>query len=206
MSKKLNGLYVISDDLLTPKNSIKDQIEQSLKGGAKIVQLRDKTSSDEEIETLIQDLENLCNKYNAVFVLNDRVELAIKLKCSGLHVGKSDYHKIEYIRKEFNGVLGVSCYGDLENAKKMENLGVDYVAFGSFFPSPTKPQSDVVDINVIAKAKDYINIPICAIGGINTKNYKELTMQNVDMIAVISDIWKSENIKNKCEEFLGGFN
>ena len=86
-------------------------------------------------------------------MLNDRVELAIKLQCDGLHVGKSDYYRIKEIRAQFLGYLGVSCYGSLESAKKMEKLKVDYVAFGAFFSSSIKPNAKVIDTNIIKKQK-----------------------------------------------------
>lgn len=201
MSKKLKGLYVISDDILTPKITIIEQIEQSLKGGAKIVQLRDKHSTDEEIEDLVVKLEELCKSYNALFVLNDRFNLAIKLQCSGLHIGKSDYENIDFIRENFKGIIGVSCYDDVKTAKEMESKGIDYVAFGSFFPSPTKPNSKVVDMNVLTKAKQNLKIPICAIGGITSKNVNEIISKKTDMIAVISDIWQSDDITKKSLEY-----
>lgn len=153
MLKKLKGLYVISDDVLTPKETILSQIEKTLEGGAKIVQLRDKQSSDEDIIKLVLDIQNLCRRYKALFVLNDRVDLAIKLKCDSLHVGESDHYRIDEIREKYWGYLGVSCYGNLELAKEMENKRVDYVAFGSFFNSNTKPNAKVVDIDIIKKSK-----------------------------------------------------
>eukprot|EP01156_Anaeramoeba_ignava_P018168 Anaeramoba_ignava/a91009_100.p4 GENE.a91009_100~~a91009_100.p4 ORF type:complete len:207 (+),score=14.29 a91009_100:557-1177(+) len=201
MLNKLKGLYVITDDVLTPKDTMLQQVEKALQGGAKIIQLRDKKNSDEDIEKEVIVLQNLCRSYRALFILNDRVELAMKLQCDGLHVGKSDYHRMKEIRTNFLGYLGVSCYGDIKKAKEMEYLGVDYVAFGSFFASPTKPNAAVVNTNVINEAKNILNIPICAIGGITTKNVSKLIEQKVDMVAVISDIWKSENIILKCEEF-----
>lgn len=201
MSVDLNGLYVISDDNLTPKETILFQIEKALINKAKIVQLRDKVSSDEEIEKLVLNLQELCRKYNALFVLNDRVELAIKLKCDGLHVGRSDHHRVSQIREEYKGVLGISCYGDLALAKEMEKKGADYVAFGSFFASLTKPNAAVVDKEVISKAKKELNIPVCVIGGITSKNAGELIKKGANMVAVISDIWKSQNIEENCQEF-----
>jgi thiamine-phosphate pyrophosphorylase len=201
----LNGLYVITDDILTPQKNMLDQVKSSLEGGAKIVQLRDKKSSIDDIANKALQLEKLCKDYGAIFVLNDEVELAIKLGLSGLHVGKSDYHRMGEIRENFSGYLGVSCYGDLEIAKDMENLGVDYVAFGSFFKSPTKPQSKVVDLSTLGKAKKLLNIPICAIGGINIQNIADVMRYSPDMVAVISDIWKSQNIKNQATNFANYF-
>lgn len=205
MSVNLNGLYVITDDKLTPKETVLFQIEKALIGGATIVQLRDKISSDEEIENLTLKLQELCRKYNALFVLNDRVELAIKLQCDGLHIGRSDHHRVEEIRKEYKGVLGISCYGDLNLAKSMEEKNVDYVAFGAFFASSTKPNAAVVNKEVIAKAKEELSIPVCVIGGITSDNVKELIEKGTDMVAVISDIWQSENIEEKCKSFKKSF-
>ncbi|MBA3025193.1 MAG: thiamine phosphate synthase [Sulfurimonas sp.] len=194
---KLQGLYVITDDVLTPPKTLMTQVEEALKGGAKIVQLRDKTSSHEDIKKTALALQKLCNSYNALFILNDAVELAIELGLSGLHIGKSDHHRVSEIRKKFKGVLGVSCYGDIELAIEMQGEGVDYVAFGSFFSSPTKPGSNIVPLGVLRIAKNSLDIPICAIGGLDSENISDVMLYEPDMVACISDIWKSENIEEK---------
>ncbi len=191
---QLKGLYVITDDTLTPEETLFEQVKLALQGGAKIVQLRDKHNNDETIKQKVLHLQNLCDQYGALFVLNDKVELAIKLRCSGLHIGKSDHERFEDIRKEFDGIIGVSCYGDIDLAKEFEKKGADYVAFGSFFSSPTKPDSSIVPLDTLHKAKKQLSIPVCAIGGINRKNLHEVLEQNPDMVSVISDIWSSEDI------------
>lgn len=200
-SSNLNGLYVITDDTLTPPNSMMYQIEQTLQGGAKIVQYRDKTNTRLHVKEKALALEGLCKRHNAIFVLNDEVELAIELGLSGLHVGKSDHHRVEEIRKNFSGYLGISCYGDVGLAKELQDKGVDYVAFGSFFRSPTKPASAVVELEVLRQAKEELNIPICAIGGINSKNAAQVMKYSPDMICLISDIWKSEDIQAQSKIF-----
>jgi len=200
-SSKLNGLYIISDDILTPSYTIIQQVENALKGGAKIVQLRDKKSSLEQVKQTALALESLCKHYKALFVLNDKVELAIELGLSGLHIGKSDYHRVTQIREDFSGVLGVSCYGDVAFAKEMQNIGIDYVAFGSFFSSPTKPNSNIVSLEVIAEAKKQLDIPVCVIGGLNSENIHLVMQHKPDMISLISDIWKDEDIQNKANFF-----
>jgi thiamine-phosphate pyrophosphorylase len=192
--KQLKGLYIITDDNLTPDETLYSQVKLALQGGAKIVQLRDKLNSDKSIKQKVLQLQNLCDEYSALFVLNDKVELAIDLQCSGLHIGKSDHARFEQIRKNYNGIIGVSCYGDIELAKEFETKGADYVAFGSFFHSPTKPNSNIVSLEILQKAKEQLKIPICAIGGINTQNINQVLEQNPDMVSVISDIWTSENI------------
>lgn len=201
MNNQLKGLYVITDDTLTPPNTIIKQVTQALEGGAKIVQLRDKKSSLDKIKQTSLELENLCKKYNALFVLNDKVELAIELSVGGLHIGKSDHHRFDEIRKNFSGVLGVSCYGDIALAKEMQDKGADYVAFGSFFTSPTKPDSNIVDLQILSQAKKYLNIPVCSIGGINSENISKVMKHTPDMVSIISDIWRSDDISNKAEFF-----
>ena len=197
--EKLKGLYVITDNALTPQETIFFQVQEALKGGAKIVQLRDKINSEKVVKKTAIELQELCTRFGAIFILNDKVTLALESHFDGLHIGKSDYDIFPQIRENFKGILGVSCYGDIEKAKYFEALGADYVAFGSFFSSVTKPDSSIVPLEVLQKAKEQLHIPICAIGGICTDNLDEIMEQNPDMVAVISDIWRSENIKEKCE-------
>lgn len=197
--RKLKGLYVITDDTLTPDETLYIQVEDAIKGGATIVQLRDKKSSDEKIEKKAIRLQELCKKHNALFVLNDKIDLAIKLQCDGLHIGKSDHDNFVKIRENFDGVVGVSCYGDINKAKHFELLGADYVAFGSFYTSPTKPDSNVVPLETIQLAKEKLGIPVCVIGGINTLNIDEIMNYKPDMVSVISDIWNNSNIKQQAK-------
>ena len=201
MKNRLNGLYVITDDILTPSDKIFQYVEQALQGGAKIVQLRDKTNDTSTVENMSLGLQELCHKYDALFVLNDKIEIAIKLGLDGLHIGKDDYNNIQEVRKNFKGILGVSCYNDLNMAKDMQAIGVDYVAFGACFNSPTKPNTSTMDLEIIKKAKYELNIPICAIGGINRDNIKTLLEYKPDMVAIISDIWKSDDITQKARFF-----
>jgi thiamine-phosphate pyrophosphorylase len=200
--KSLKGLYVITDNKLTPNDTIIQNVESSLKGGAKIVQLRDKVNDDETIIKIATTLQELCKKYDATFIMNDRVDLAIKLKTDGLHIGKSDYDNFIKIRRDFDGIIGVSCYGNVNKAKEFETFGADYVAFGSFFSSPTKPDSNIVDLETIKVAKNRLNISVCAIGGINIENVQRVLNNRPDMICVISDIFSSNDIEKKCKDYI----
>ncbi len=192
--RKLRGLYVITDDKLTPSDKVLEKVELALSGGATIVQLRDKKSSDVVLEQIAIKIQKLCEEYNALFVLNDNIKVAIKIQCDGLHIGKSDHENFIDIRKKFQGVIGVSCYGDVALAKRFELLGADYVAFGSFYASPTKPDSNVVPLETLKIARNRLKIPICAIGGINSKNIDEIINFRPDMVSIISDIWNSVDI------------
>lgn len=204
-SHKLKGLYVITDDTLTPESTIIEQVEKALLGGATIVQLRDKTSSDDAIREKVKKLQNLCHNHDAMFVLNDKIDLAIELECDGLHIGKSDHHRFDEIRKNFKGVLGVSCYGNIDMAKDFEKRGADYVAFGSFYPSPTKPSANIVPLETLRDAQVKLNIPICAIGGINTQNITDVMEYHPDMVSIVNDIWSAQDIVSQSSLYANQF-
>lgn len=187
INTKLQGIYAISDEILTPYEILPQCLESALKAGVKIFQLRDKSHSDEWLYPIAKELLGLCERYNALFVLNDRLNLALKLQAPALHIGRDD-GEFSRVRERFSGILGASSYGDLQRAKILESLGADYVAFGAFFPSPTKPNATAAPLELLLQAKQTLKIPICAIGGISTQNIHLL--KNADMCAVISSLWQ----------------
>ena len=199
----LRGLYVITDEKLTPykEGKIFWMVEQALKGGAKVVQLRDKTHSDEFLLKYAIELKNLCHSYDAIFIVNERLELALKSDADGIHVGKEDL-PVEEVKKHLkNKIIGASCYGSIERAEVAQKQGASYVAFGSFFPSPTKPEAKVIKKEILKLAKERLKVPICAIGGITLERAGELVKLGADMIAIVSDIWKAEDIRKRAEAY-----
>lgn len=202
--KKLKGLYGITDEKLTPyrDNLILEKVEKALRGGAQIIQLRDKTHPDDFLISYGRLLKELCKSYGGIFIINDRVELAKKLDADGVHLGEEDL-SLEEARKVLgkSKIIGVSCYGDLERAKLMEKKSADYVAFGSFFASPTKPNSKIIDFKILLEAKKILKIPICAIGGITVERAKKLVELGADLIAVVSDLWLAEDIEKRAKEY-----
>lgn len=201
--KSLQGLYAITDEVLTPKSTILQQVEEALDAGAKVIQLRDKSSTDAELENIAKALQQLCSKKGATFFINDRVQLARNIGADGVHVGFSD-QTVRETRKEVGGqmLIGVSCYGDLERAKQAVEDGADYVAFGAFYPSKTKPKADVVSKEVISEAKKQLDVPVCVIGGIHRDNIAEITAYQPDMYALVSDIFGSGDIKTAVTELV----
>jgi len=197
---KLKGLYAITDEILTPNSTILKQLEEALKAGVDIVQLRDKSKKDSEIFNLAREIKDLCSNFGATFIIDDRLELAKEIDCDGIHIGKHDieFDKARAILKD--KIVGVSCYADVQKAKKMQEAGADYVAFGSFFPSPTKPNSAVIKKETLKIAKQKLSIPICSIGGINIDNLKEISSDS-DMVAVVSDIWRAKSISDRVNEY-----
>ena len=192
----LRGLYVITDENLTPDDTVHSYVEDALKAGAGIVQYRNKTKNDDEVEEVCRRLQALCSQYNVPFIIDDRPHLATKIQADGIHIGKDDM-PLEEARKIFpKGIIGVSCYGSIRKAKEAQEEGADYVAFGSFFPSPTKPHSGVISMNVLEKAKEAVDIPICAIGGISQSNIEQIAATNIDMISVVSAAFKGNTQQN----------
>lgn len=183
---RLAGIYAISSEILTPYEILPQCLESALQAGVKIFQLRDKTHSDEWLYPHAKALIALCERYNALFVVNDRLSLALRLGANALHLGKDD-GQIVQARQIFKGILGASSYDSLKRAQDLESIGVDYVAFGAFFPSLTKPEAMNAPIEILASAKKDLHIPVCAIGGISAHNISLL--KNAHMHAVISALW-----------------
>lgn len=192
----LKGLYAITDELLTPHERIVVQVEEALRGGINILQYRNKTNSDQEVESSCRDLLSLCRQHNVPFVIDDRPLLAQKIGADGLHLGKDDMPLSEAKAIFDKGFIWVSCYGSIKKALEAEAEGADYVAFGSFFPSPTKPHSGIVSMSVLERAKEALSIPICAIGGINVTNIHEIASRKPDMISVVSAVFEGNIARN----------
>ena len=192
----LKGLYVITDENLTPDDTVHSYVEDALKAGANIIQYRNKTKTDDEVEGVCRTLQTLCSQYKVPFIIDDRPHLATKIKADGIHIGKDDM-PLEEARRIFpRGIIGVSCYGSIRKAREAQEEGADYVAFGSFFPSPTKPHSGVISMNVLQKAKEAVDIPICAIGGISQANIGQIAATNTDMISVVSAAFEGDTQQN----------
>lgn len=197
----LKGLYVLTDATLTPEETMLEQIERVLKSGVKVIQYRDKDATDEEAEKQCLRLQALCDYYEAVFIIDDRLGLAHRINADGLHVGEDDV-SYEEARALLGAdkIIGVSCYGNIERAQKYANLGADYVAFGSFFPSPTKPHAKVVEPGVLKIAKETLSVPICAIGGISEENIEQLSRYDIAMYSLISAVYKEDAIEENLEK------
>lgn len=200
MSSSLSGIYAITDELLTPHETVVSQVKRGLQSGVNIVQFRDKNSSDVQVEKLCSKLQKLCSEYGATFIIDDRAQLVAKIKADGLHIGKDDITLSE-ARKIVgkNCIIGVSCYGSLHKAKKAQEDGANYVAFGSLFVSPTKPHANVVDFNVITQAKEQLNIPVCVIGGIDASNIAEVVPYKPDMYSMVSGVFAQDAIEQNLE-------
>ncbi|WP_414040522.1 thiamine phosphate synthase [Acidithiobacillus sp. M4-SHS-6] len=192
------GLYVITDAHWMPEPVFLEKAEAALRGGARILQYRDKGDPRKEAvrrRYQASALRELCAQYGALFVVNDDPELARAVQASALHVGAEDA-PVAALREVFGPQLciGVSCYASLDKARQAIRDGADYVAFGAFFASPSKPQAARVDLQVLQKARAELNMPLVAIGGITEDNGGQLIAAGADALAVISGVFAPEQI------------
>ena len=188
-------LYAVTDQAWVGKQTLPEQIEAALKGGATIVQLREKTlDEDSFVEEAIQ-ARDLCHKYNVPLIINDNVEVAIKSGADGVHVGIEDAPVAE-IRKRVSAdfIIGATCK-TVEQAKIAEAAGADYMGVGAVFPSPTKTNAVRITNEQLREIIASVSIPAVAIGGISYDNVCEIKGSSVSGVAVVSAIFGAEDIE-----------
>lgn len=213
----MRGLYAITPET-TDLPKLVDQVGQAVAGGASAVQYRNKSFSPSMAMVQAKALQTLLSKTGVLFIINDNIELALSIRADGVHVGKedSDFGALSTIREHFSSgtfssrrqpfLIGVSCYNDLQRAKAAVAAGADYVAFGSVFPSHTKPEAVKADVTLLKAAKIALNVPVVAIGGITLENAPQLIAANVDAIAVITNLFAASDIRDRARQFTNLFN
>ncbi len=186
------GLYVITDTRLTPRPVLAERVEAAVRGGARLVQYRNKDPSDAGRARDVQALLEVCTPHNVPVIVNDDVVLARATGAQGVHLGRADADP-SAARSVLGPdcLVGVSCYDDLGRAQQAARSGADYVAFGSFFPSPTKPHALRADLTLLTRAHRELTCPVCAIGGITAENASTVVRAGADLIAVISAVWQA---------------
>ena len=197
----LNGLYVITDKKLIKRDSFVETIEMAIKGGARIVQLREKETPDDVVVNLGKAIINVTKRYGVPLIINDSPQLAKEIGADGVHLGGEDA-SIEQSRTLLGSkaIIGVSCYNQIERGINAVRSGADYVAFGTPYNTPTKPDREPTSIEILNQAVKLINIPIFAIGGITKDNVKPILKTGVDGIAVITSVFGSSNPESAARE------
>ncbi|QPK63938.1 thiamine phosphate synthase [Methylomonas sp. LL1] len=185
------GLYAITQPENKTMAQVLSEVEAALKGGAVVVQYRDKNPID--AVALASCLLTACHAYQVPLLINDSVELALTVGADGVHLGKDD-GELADARHRLGpaAIIGVSCYNDIQKARAAANHGADYVAFGRFFPSDSKPLALPADTATLTRAKQQLNLPIVAIGGILPENGGQLIAAGADLLAVIGGIFDHE--------------
>ena len=186
---RIHGLYAIADTGLLRGSALIEAATAVLRGGARVIQYRDKSGDTQREEEAAQLLE-VCQQYDAVLIINDDVALAAHVGAHGVHIGREDA-AVEVARLELGrqAIIGVSAYNQMARAQRLAQAGADYVAFGAFYPSPTKPDAVAADIGLLTQAQRALQIPVVAIGGITPENGAALIMAGADALAVISGVF-----------------
>ncbi|MFI5323303.1 MAG: thiamine phosphate synthase [Thermodesulfobacteriota bacterium] len=195
MKQMLKGLYVITDKKLVPWDKFVANVEKAVKGGANVVQLREKDTPRGDIVSLGKDLLNMTKKYGVPLIVNDSMELASEIGADGVHLGEDD-PPVAYARDVLGNdkIIGVSCYGKIDRGLNAEREGADYVAFGTPYFTPTKPERMPTSFDILREAISRIKrIPIFAIGGITPENADSVLETGVDGIAVITAVFGSDD-------------
>jgi len=201
MKPAIKGLYAI-----TPETGDTAQLlmntRSALVGGAQIVQYRSKSPDITFKHEQATELLDLCRDFRVPLIINDDVRLAALIDADGVHVGEDDARLVEArINLGPDKIIGVSCYQDLARALRFEAAGADYVAFGSFYPSTTKPGARACPLSLLVEAKTQLHLPIVAIGGITLDNARSLIDAGADALAVISALFDAPNIEVCAQAF-----
>ena len=199
----LRGLYVITDRVT---DDLPARLEAALRGGAVIAQYRDKHSPPQTREQTAAALKDLCRAHGALFIVNDDVRLARRVGADGVHLGADDTPAATARARLGAGkVIGVSCYASVPAAVRAARAGADYVAFGRFFPSRTKPHAAPVDMAVLRRARRELSVPIAAVGGITAANAAPLLRAGADMLVVADGVLGQPDVARAARELAGLF-
>lgn len=183
-------IYGITDSQLMPGEQLLIKAEQALKAGIGCLQYREKSASPVDKKSRGERLLALCQRYNTPLIINDDLELALAINADGVHLGQNDGSLIDARKKlGVDKILGATCHASLELAQQAQDAGADYLAFGRFFVSTTKPNAPPAPLELIRQAKARFQRPIVVIGGIGPDNAPEVFAQGADMIAVVNSLF-----------------
>lgn len=190
----IHGVYAVTEPLPGGFPDLHERVAAVLRGGVRVVQYRDKGDDRERRLREACALRELCRIHGALFIVNDDVALAGASGADGVHLGADD-PTLDLARGELgdDAVIGVSCYGSLERADRVAADGADYLAFGSVYPSPTKPRAPRVDLETLRAAAGRFDRPVVAIGGIAPDNAAPVVACGVDAVAVISGLFRADD-------------
>ncbi|MBB4820071.1 thiamine phosphate synthase [Pseudomonas sp. TUM22785] len=190
---KLRGLYAITDSALLADGRLLPYVEAALKGGARLLQYRDKSGDDARRLREADALRELCARHGAQLIINDDAELAARLSV-GVHLGQGD-GSLAAARALLgrNAIIGGTCHANLEFAAAAVREGASYIAFGRFFNSNTKPGAPAATPELLDEAKRRFALPLVAIGGVTQDNAPELIARGADLIAVIHALFAADS-------------
>jgi thiamine-phosphate pyrophosphorylase len=198
----IKGLYAVVDSNSLGDRDHIDTARQLLSGGACIIQLRDKMLTTRELLCIAQELKHLCEKHNALFIVNDYLDIALASGADGLHLGQDDF-PVAVARKLLPIVTLIGCSAStVKQAKDAEIQGADYIAVGAISSTDTKNDIKVVGIDTLKEIKKATNLPVVAIGGINRDNMSDILSAGADSVAIISAILKTASPKEATRQII----
>ena len=190
-------LYAVTDRAWTGKQSLLEQVEAALRGGATCVQLREKTLSDEAFLAEALEVSQLCRRYGVPLFINDNVEVAIQCHADGIHVGQEDMAAAQVRRRVGDDMMiGVSVHSVAEALDAVRD-GADCLGVGAMFSTSTKADADVLPPGTLRAICDAVDIPVVAIGGITKHNIAQLAGSGVDGVALVSAIFSAPDIESE---------
>jgi len=198
----LHGLYAVTDAHLQAPGQLAVHVSLAIDGGAALVQYRDKSDNHRLRLQQAKALAELCRARGVPLIINDDVELAGDCGAQGVHLGRDDADaRAARSLLGAEAIIGVSCYNDLALAREAAESGADYVAFGRFFPSQTKPGAIQAGPELIRQAKQELSLPVAAIGGITPDNAGQLIDAGADMLAVVNGIFAAADIRRAAADY-----
>lgn len=196
--RKAMLLYAVTDrSWLKENETLLDVVKEVVKNGATFLQIREKDLNGADFEAEAKTLQDICREHQVPYVVNDNVEIAMKIHADGVHVGQSDI-KGRDIRAMIGSdkILGISA-GTVEEAVAAEQAGADYIGVGAIFGTSTKKNARNITMDRLNEIVEAVEIPVVAIGGINATNISELAGSKVDGVAVVSAIFAAEQFPDK---------
>ena len=198
--KQAMTLYAVTDRAWVGKQSLYEQVESALKGGATCVQLREKELDDAGFLEEAKAIRALCKRYHVPFIVNDNVDIAIACNADGVHVGQEDMQAWDVRNRVGDAmIIGVSAHS-VEEAQEAVRNGADYLGVGAMFSTSTKADVSVLPVDTLKAICAAVEIPVVAIGGINKQNLMTLAGTGVDGVALVSAIFSAEDIEAECQE------
>lgn len=200
-TKKFSGLYVIIDPSFINSKDPVNIAQQVLDGGANIIQLRNKADNIRETVDWAIKISELCNSYNAFFIVNDRVDIAIISNSDGVHLGQRDISPDHVIKITDKDLIIGSSNATKKEIEESNNNSCDYIAVGSIYSTDTKTNTRPASLNLLVEAKKITRKPIVAIGGIKENNIEEVLETGVDSVCIVTAITLSKDPKKATERF-----
>ena len=206
LAQNIHGLYAIADTGSIDDALLIEKVRQVLAGGCRVLQYRDKSIDKVKRLKQAKELKLLCSKAGAIFIINDDAELARQVNADGVHCGRNDATVSETRNRYPELMIGATCYNSLERATQAIEDGADYLAFGRFYPSSTKPEATPATIEILRQARQQFDRPIVAIGGIVVENAGVLISSGASAVAVINGLFSTTDLYLKSQQYCALFN